>query len=190
MRTIRKLSALCAVALLCEMAGHSPIGVAMAQQQCGQCVNSRMTIYRDTNEQATGYCRKIGMCPGGPANPAGPPAPAVVAPVAPAPVAAPAAAPLRRPVPQAAAANGPPPNGTYECWFFGQQQGGLNFTLTGGGGYADAAGGTGTVSISGTGMSFTGAGLDGQTGEYQGGNPPTVSLSGARKDEASCQLKR
>ena len=162
--------------------------VAQAQAQCERCIDSRMSIYHDTRGQAAGYCQKIGMC-GGRAPVVQQPPPRQ--PVAPVPNLA-----IPRPAhnPPAMVAGGPAPNGTYECANFSggrlQQQGGLNFTLTGGGRYTDAAGQPGTVSQGGN-MTFSGAGLDGQKAHYQGGQPPTFSMLGADGIEtASCQLAR
>ena len=83
------------------------------------------------------------------------------------------------------------PTGRYECWFFSSARPGLNFTLLGDGRYTDVNGSAGTVSAAGAVLTFTGAALDGQRGQYKGGNPPTVAILGPRGDEvSSCQLKR
>ena len=182
-RMARMLS--CVPLLAVALAAAAMPTVAQAQAQCKRCVDSRISIYHDSGDEAAAYCQKIAMCAGGRQAIPQPPARLLAAPVPN------QGAPRPAPNPQVLAAGGPAPNGTYECANFSggrlQQQGGLNFTLAGGR-YTDAAGQSGTVS-QGANVTFTGAGLDGQRAHYQGGQPPTFSMLGADGLEtASCQL--
>lgn len=80
-------------------------------------------------------------------------------------------------LPQAALAESAP-SGNYECWFYSTPQPLKNFTLKGDT-YVDASGKSGSVIISGGTIHFSGGNLDGRTGIYQGGNPPTISFVNA-----------
>lgn len=79
------------------------------------------------------------------------------------------------------AAKGIPP-GPYECWFYNTPQPLKNFTLKGGT-YIDASGVSGSVTISGKKLKFSGGNLDGRTGIYNGGDPPTFSFYNADGEE-------
>jgi len=79
------------------------------------------------------------------------------------------------------AAKGAPP-GRYECWFYNTPQPLKNFTLKDGT-YIDASGVSGSVTISGKKLKFSGGNLDGRTGIYNGGNPPTISFYNADGEE-------
>ncbi len=76
--------------------------------------------------------------------------------------------------PRLLAANGIVP-GPYECWFYNTPQPHENFTLTDGQ-YIDASGVAGSVTVSGKTLAFKGGALDGRTGVYNGGSPPTISF--------------
>ncbi len=90
-------------------------------------------------------------------------------------------------LPEAAVAESAP-SGNYECWYFSTPQPLQNFSLKGGT-YTDASGNDGSVTSSGGKMSFSGGNLDGQTGVYKGGNPPTISFINANGEESFfCQL--
>ena len=80
------------------------------------------------------------------------------------------------------------PGGSYECWYFSTPQPLQNFNLKGDS-YTDSSGASGSVASSGGKMQFSGGNLDGQTGVYKGGNPPTVSFIDANGEESFfCQL--
>ena len=59
------------------------------------------------------------------------------------------------------------PAGPYECWFYNTPQPLKNFTLKDGT-YIDASGASGSVTISGKKLKFSGGNLDGRTGIYNG----------------------
>jgi hypothetical protein len=81
------------------------------------------------------------------------------------------------------------PAGKYECWHFSTPLPGMNFTLMAGGRYTDAAGQSGSYSVSGNSISFRGANLDGQRGMYRPGPPPTIGIMGTGgRETESCQL--
>jgi hypothetical protein len=84
-------------------------------------------------------------------------------------------------LPTALTTKGVPP-GRYECWFYKTQQPLQDFTLKDGI-YIDASGVTGSVIISGGKLRFRGGNLDGRTGIYNGGNPPTISFYNADGEE-------
>jgi hypothetical protein len=57
--------------------------------------------------------------------------------------------------------------------------------------YTDASGVSGSVTISGDKMLFSGGHLNGRTGIYNGGNPPTISFYNADGEQILlCQLAR
>jgi hypothetical protein len=74
------------------------------------------------------------------------------------------------------------PQGRYECWFYNTPQLLKNFTLNGST-YVDAAGVSGSVAVLGKKLKFKGGNLDGRTGIYNGGNPPTISFYNADGEE-------
>jgi hypothetical protein len=83
-----------------------------------------------------------------------------------------------------------PPAGKYECWLSGRALMTANFTVLGGGRYADDEG-RGTYTASGGRLVFRGGVHDGRRGVYLGGNPPTISFVNERGDEVFlCQLAR
>jgi hypothetical protein len=84
--------------------------------------------------------------------------------------------------PSILAAKGAPP-GRYKCWFYNTPQPLKNFTLMKNGSYIDASGVSGSVTISGKKIKFSGGNLDGRTGIYNGGNPPTISFYNADGEE-------
>ena len=84
-------------------------------------------------------------------------------------------------LPGVAGAKGAPP-GRYECWFYNTAQPLKNFTLKDGT-YVDASGASGSVTVSGNKLHFKGGSLDGRTGIYNGGNPPTISFYNADGEE-------
>jgi len=84
-------------------------------------------------------------------------------------------------LPGVAAAKAVPP-GRYECWFYTTPQHLKDFTLSGST-YIDASGVSGSVTISGNKLTFRGGNLDGRTGIYNGGNPPTISFYNADGEE-------
>ncbi len=84
-------------------------------------------------------------------------------------------------LPGALAAKAVPP-GRYECWFYTTPQHLKDFTLNGST-YIDASGVSGSVTISGKKLTFRGGNLDGRTGIYNGGNPPTISFYNADGEE-------
>ena len=98
-------------------------------------------------------------------------------------------------LPEAAAADRAPP-GQYECWFYmnagstAPPQPLQNFSLADGG-YTDASGMSGSVTITGDRLLFKGGHLNGRTGIYDGGNPPTISFYNADGERVLlCQLVR
>jgi len=84
-------------------------------------------------------------------------------------------------LPSIVAAKGAPP-GHYECWFYNTPQPLKNFTLKDST-YVDAAGVTGSVTMSGKTIKFSGGNLDRKTGIYNGGSPPTISFYNADGEE-------
>ena len=80
-------------------------------------------------------------------------------------------------LPHAAFAESASP-GAYECWFYSTPQPLQNFTLKGET-YVDASGTSGSVTISADQIHFSGGKLDGRTGIYRSGNPPTISFVNA-----------
>ena len=84
-------------------------------------------------------------------------------------------------LPSVLAAKGVPP-GRYECWFYTTPQHLKDFTLKGST-YIDASGVSGSVTISDKKLTFRGGNLDGRTGIYNGGNPPTISFYNADGEE-------
>jgi hypothetical protein len=91
-------------------------------------------------------------------------------------------------------AGGPMAMGRYECFTMGA---GLrsammeNFTLSAGGRYLDAGGHAGTYTVAGGVITFQGAALSGQRGQYEPGvvgsdNPPHVQFIGARGSGDKC----
>ncbi|HLO21612.1 MAG TPA: hypothetical protein VK192_14105 [Sphingomicrobium sp.] len=72
--------------------------------------------------------------------------------------------------------------GPYECWFHNTPQPLKNFTLKDGT-YIDASGVSGSVTVSGKELKFSSGNLDGRTGIYNGGNPPTISFYNADGEE-------
>jgi hypothetical protein len=84
-------------------------------------------------------------------------------------------------LPGVAGAKGAPP-GRYECWFYNTAQPLKNFTLKDGT-YIDASGVSGSVTVSGKELKFSSGNLDGRTGIYNGGNPPTISFYNADGEE-------
>lgn len=79
------------------------------------------------------------------------------------------------------------PSGTYECWFYSTPQPLQNLTLADGA-YTDASGISGSVRVLGHKMRFSGGKLDGRTGIYNGGNPPTISFYNADGEQVlMCQ---
>jgi hypothetical protein len=84
-------------------------------------------------------------------------------------------------LPGVATAKAVPP-GRYECWFYTTPQHLKDFTLSGST-YIDASGVSGSVTISGNKLTFRGGNLDGRTGIYNGGNPPTISFYNADGEE-------
>ena len=80
-------------------------------------------------------------------------------------------------LPQAAVAERAP-LGKYECWFYSTPQPLQNFSLAEGS-YTDASGVSGSVTVSGEEIHFSGGNLDGRTGIYRRGNPPTISFVNA-----------
>jgi hypothetical protein len=84
-------------------------------------------------------------------------------------------------LPGVATAKAVPP-GRYECWFYTTPQHLKDFTLSGSA-YTDASGVSGSVTISGNKLAFRGGNLDGRTGIYNGGNPPTISFYNADGEE-------
>jgi len=92
-------------------------------------------------------------------------------------------------LPEAAAADTAPP-GQYECWFYSTPQPLQNFSLADGG-YTDASGMSGSITITGDRLLFKGGHLNGRTGIYDGGNPPTISFYNADGERVLlCQLVR
>jgi hypothetical protein len=90
-------------------------------------------------------------------------------------------------LPETAAAESAPP-GKYECWFYSTPQPLQNFSLEDGT-YTDASGVSGSVTISGDKMLFSGGHRNGRTGIYNGGNPPTISFYNADGEQVLlCQL--
>ncbi len=83
--------------------------------------------------------------------------------------------------PSILAAKGIPP-GPYECWFYNTPQPLKNFTLKDGT-YIDASGASGSVTVSAKKLKFSGGALDGRSGIYNGGNPPTISFYNADGEE-------
>ena len=80
--------------------------------------------------------------------------------------------------------------GPYECWFYSTPQPLQNFTLEDRG-YIDAAGVRGSVAVSGKKMRFKGGALDGRTGIYNGGRPPTISFYNADGEQVLlCQRSK
>lgn len=77
------------------------------------------------------------------------------------------------------AAKGIPP-GPYECWFYNTPQPLKNFTLKGGT-YIDASGVSGSVTISGKKLKFSGGNLDGRTGIYNGRRPSASTTPTAKR---------
>ncbi|MGH9809316.1 MAG: hypothetical protein ACRD9W_19040, partial [Terriglobia bacterium] len=69
------------------------------------------------------------------------------------------------------------PLGKYDCWFYSTHQPLHNFSLAEGG-YTDASGVSGSVTVSGDEIHFGGGNLDGRTGIYRP-NPPTISFVNA-----------
>jgi hypothetical protein len=89
---------------------------------------------------------------------------------------------------QAALAEGAP-SGEYECWFYSTPHPLQNFTLDGDA-YVDASGKSGSVTVSGDEIHFSGASLDGRTGIYRG-DPPSISFVNADGEVILlCQLAR
>jgi hypothetical protein len=74
------------------------------------------------------------------------------------------------------------PPGRYECWFYTTPQHLKDFTLKAST-YIDASGVSGSVTISGNKLAFRGGKLDGRTGIYNAGNPPTISFYNADREE-------
>ena len=68
--------------------------------------------------------------------------------------------------------------GKYECWFYSTPQPLHNFSLAEGS-YTDASGVSGSITVSGDEVHFAGGNLDGRTGIYRPGNPPTISFINA-----------
>jgi hypothetical protein len=92
-------------------------------------------------------------------------------------------------LPTALAAKGVP-SGRYECWFYNTPQPLKNFTLKRGT-YIDASGASGSVTVAGNKLTFKGGTLDGRTGIYNGGSPPTISFYNADGEEVLlCQRTR
>jgi len=83
--------------------------------------------------------------------------------------------------PSLLAANNVAP-GPYECWFYNTPQPLKNFTLKDSK-YIDASGVVGLVTVAGKTLKFKGGALDGRTGIYNGGHPPTVSFYNADGEE-------
>ena len=69
------------------------------------------------------------------------------------------------------------PSGNYECWFYSTPQPLKNFSLNGDA-YVDALGKSGSVTVSGDEIHFSGGNLDGRTGIYRG-DPPSISFVNA-----------
>ena len=92
-------------------------------------------------------------------------------------------------LPETAAAESAPP-GKYECWFYSTPQPLQNFSLEAGT-YTDASGVSGSVTISGDKMLFSGGHLNARTGIHNGGNPPAISFYNADGEQVLlCQLAR
>ncbi len=80
--------------------------------------------------------------------------------------------------------------GPYECWFYSTPQTLRNFTLEDRG-YIDAAGVRGSVAVSGKKIRFKGGTLNGRTGIYNGGSPPTISFYNADGEQVLlCQRSK
>jgi len=80
--------------------------------------------------------------------------------------------------------------GPYQCWFYSTPQPLRNFTLEDRG-YIDAAGVRGSVAVSGKKMRFKGGALDGRTGIYNDGSPPTISFYNADGEQVLlCQRRK
>jgi hypothetical protein len=106
-----------------------------------------------------------------------------------------ATAPPKKPAPSS---GGPLSMGRYECWAYagGHLQAAMmeNFSLAGGGRYADAGGHAGTYSVSSGVLTFHGGALNGVQGKYIPGvpgsaNPPHVQFIGARGSGDECDGK-
>jgi hypothetical protein len=106
-----------------------------------------------------------------------------------------AAAPPKKPAPYS---GGPMVMGRYECWTYtgGHLQAAMmeNFSLAGGGRYADAGGHAGTYSVSSGLLTFHGGGLNGVRAKYIPGvpgsaNPPHMQFIGSRGSGDECDGK-
>ncbi len=94
-------------------------------------------------------------------------------------------------VPVASALAQDVPVGSYGCWTYTQQRPDIAFSVTGAGAYNDGRGGSGTFSIEGNRIRFSGGLLDRQLAVFNGGNPPAVTILGpSGKEAAFCQLTR
>ena len=82
--------------------------------------------------------------------------------------------------PSGAQAQSGPPAGRYECWFNGRPVLILNFTLLGGGRYADVDNKPGSYSYDAGSrvLRFSGGSLDGQRGVFHPGRTPAVYFIG------------
>lgn len=74
------------------------------------------------------------------------------------------------------------PAGPYECWFYNTPHPLKNFTLKDGT-YIDASGASGSVTISGKKLKFSGGNLDGRDRHLQWRNLPTISFYNADGEE-------
>lgn len=83
------------------------------------------------------------------------------------------------------------PMGSYGCWTYTMQRPDIAFNVIGVGAYRDGKGRSGTFSVDGSRIKFSGGSLDKQLAVFNGGSPPAVSMLGpSGKETAFCQLTR